>query len=479
MKKKLYATAALLLVVPALIGVTSSFQTAIPRGVQIETPPTLYVQTSTLGGETWMLMIDASGLNGVFSTCGNGTPNFTMFTPREEDSLRILEQLGLTVGQLLAQPALVKTLILYHAVATSISPGQMADSLNTNLPTMGGLMLTVSRTTSPLSISVNSKPLVLRDTGENLAEKMERLEACNGWAYQIAGFLAPSSAIDTPGLIVDGTTGVGTVISMTASPSLTQNPYVLYNLGFSTQAKGIEVSDLSNSGTAEGCQFSVAPRPAEWNFEFSVLVSCAGFGTVIPVLASNSATFIGGSAGPATVFSGQTVSIVPGPLLTVTLKDGGGGTVTSLPDGVSCGGTCVAQFPANSTVTLTATPAGGHIFVGWSGACSGNGTCTVTMRSSSSVVAEFARAGQLSVTKVGAGQGTVTSRPVAINCGPSCGALLRAGTTVTLTARAAIGSRFVGWSGACSGQLTCVVTVNGGNYDSFGFRDVFAIFERR
>ena len=56
-----------------------------------------------------------------------------------------------------------------------------------------------------------------------------------------------------------------------------------------------------------------------------------------------------------------------------------GGTVTSSPAGISCGSTCGASFPTGTTVTLTASPAAGATFSGWSGACSGTGPCTLTL----------------------------------------------------------------------------------------------------
>jgi hypothetical protein len=42
-------------------------------------------------------------------------------------------------------------------------------------------------------------------------------------------------------------------------------------------------------------------------------------------------------------------------------------------------------------VTLTATPAAGSTFQGWSGACSGVGTCTVDMTQARQVTATFRR----------------------------------------------------------------------------------------
>jgi hypothetical protein len=68
----------------------------------------------------------------------------------------------------------------------------------------------------------------------------------------------------------------------------------------------------------------------------------------------------------------------------------------------------------------------------------------------------------LSVVKAGAGQGTVTSAPPGLNCGSTCRAAFPSGGDVTLTAVAAAGSTFAGWSGeGCSGTGTCVVDVSG------------------
>jgi YD repeat-containing protein len=66
----------------------------------------------------------------------------------------------------------------------------------------------------------------------------------------------------------------------------------------------------------------------------------------------------------------------------------------------------------------------------------------------------------LTVSKSGTGSGTVTSNPAGINCGNDCNKAYNPGTSVTLTARAASGSTFAGWSGACSGTGDCVVTMD-------------------
>ena len=76
--------------------------------------------------------------------------------------------------------------------------------------------------------------------------------------------------------------------------------------------------------------------------------------------------------------------------LTVSKSGNGSGTVTSCPAGIDCGSTCSAWFASGSSVTLTATPAAGSTFTGWSGgAARAPGTCIVTMDAATSVTATF------------------------------------------------------------------------------------------
>jgi subtilisin family serine protease len=69
----------------------------------------------------------------------------------------------------------------------------------------------------------------------------------------------------------------------------------------------------------------------------------------------------------------------------------GNGTVTSHPPGIDCGNDCQESYPANTPVTLTATPDPGSAFTGWTpkSVCSGTGACTVTMTRAKSVTATF------------------------------------------------------------------------------------------
>ena len=75
--------------------------------------------------------------------------------------------------------------------------------------------------------------------------------------------------------------------------------------------------------------------------------------------------------------------------LSVAKGGSGSGTVTSNPSGINCGSTCSASYASGTTVTLTAAPASGSTFAGWSGACTGTGTCIASMTADRSVTATF------------------------------------------------------------------------------------------
>ena len=73
---------------------------------------------------------------------------------------------------------------------------------------------------------------------------------------------------------------------------------------------------------------------------------------------------------------------------TLTVSITGAGTVSG--PGIACPTDCGEEYPLNTIVGLTATPAPGSLFFTWSGACTGSGACNVTMDTAKSVTATFA-----------------------------------------------------------------------------------------
>lgn len=158
----------------------------------------------------------------------------------------------------------------------------------------------------------------------------------------------------------------------------------------------------------------------------------------------------------------------------LTVTKGSAGTVSSWPSGIQCGTKCQAPYASGTSVRLTAVAASGYKFAGWSGACTGTAaSCTVPMTFARSVNARFKQNStnyySLSVTK--SGSGTVTSTPAGINCGSACSASYASGTSVQLTASAASGYSFSGWSGACSGTaVSCTTSMTAARSVGASFR---------
>lgn len=135
---------------------------------------------------------------------------------------------------------------------------------------------------------------------------------------------------------------------------------------------------------------------------------------------------------------------------TLTTNASGQGSVSVSP----AGGT----YPSGTEVTVTATPASGWEFTGWSGSSTGNtNPLLVTMTSNLTLTANFQEIGTepdtYTLTVSASGNGNVTLSPA--------GGVYDAGTVVTLTAVPGSGNIFAGWSGDLSGsQNPMNVTVN-------------------
>lgn len=157
---------------------------------------------------------------------------------------------------------------------------------------------------------------------------------------------------------------------------------------------------------------------------------------------------------PVTIGAGgSSTSLCPRYTLSLSTAGTGSGAVSSSPAGNT--------YPNGTIVSLSAAPATGSTFAGWSGGgCSGTGTCLVTMTGDTSVTATFSITPEtLDVYTKGDGKGVVTSAPAGISCGTSCEHPYGYGSSVTLTAHAAAGSAFTRWTDDCTGSTSCVVAM--------------------
>ena len=268
----------------------------------------------------------------------------------------------------------------------------------------------------------------------------------------------------------------------------------LYQVNVQVPANAVSASAaplvLSNGGNSTTADIVVQSGGAQ---QFTLTAATAGSGsgsisasppgpsyaagTVVTLIATPNAgsTFAGWSGAcsgtgncTVTMNANQAVTaafnltVTVNPTLTITTSGTGSGTVSPSPAGTSCGSGCLS-FAAGTVVSLTASPNTGSTFAGWSGACSGTGSCTVSMNSNQAVTAAFNLTvtvnPTLTITTSGTGSGTVSSSPTGTSCGSGC-LSFAAGTTVTLTATPNTSSTFAGWSGACSGTGSCTVTMN-------------------
>jgi hypothetical protein len=180
---------------------------------------------------------------------------------------------------------------------------------------------------------------------------------------------------------------------------------------------------------------------------------------------------------PSTVIAAATVK------LTVSGSGNGTGVVTSSPAGINCTITagaaastgCTKSFSQGVVVTLTAKPANGHAFGGWSNVagCSGTGTCAVKMTGDRAVTAVFRKGPftiKISSSAPGGGSGRVKSQTgltPAIDCAiangtpatTGCSATYPANTILTLTATPAAGFVFDGWREPLCGTGNCQFAV--------------------
>lgn len=97
--------------------------------------------------------------------------------------------------------------------------------------------------------------------------------------------------------------------------------------------------------------------------------------------------------------------------LNVTRSGNGSGTVSSSPWSIDCGSTCSGEFLAGTWAMLLPAAASGSYFSGWSGDCSGAGSCALEMSGTRNVGAVFSLNGPPSaptITAAGIGPGSVS-----------------------------------------------------------------------
>jgi hypothetical protein len=286
------------------------------------------------------------------------------------------------------------------------TPGQINNAGLIHVLPSGSIVRDTSSGTVTVTPSIQSDGTVSVQTGT--------LNNATGGLTQTSGLTTVAAGATYSGnLALNGGTlgGNGTVIGAVTNASGTvapgSSPGTLTVEGNYTQAAGGTLAEQI-TGTTPGTQFdqlhvtgtsslggtlaidSTSFTPASTD-TFKIV---SGANSRIGTFASLTGATVGGETYSAQYDSDGVTLLVSGPppppnqTLSVTFAGTGSGSVS---DGATliCAASCQKQYPQGTVVTLNATAGSGSTFAGWSGACSGTGSCQVTMSAAQNVTATF------------------------------------------------------------------------------------------
>jgi uncharacterized repeat protein (TIGR02543 family) len=168
------------------------------------------------------------------------------------------------------------------------------------------------------------------------------------------------------------------------------------------------VDYVRSNTTGVSYSYTILPNSSSTTYELTMAVDPAGSGTTVPAVGAHTydeGTVVDVTATPAAGYafdhwsggcsgSGTCQVTMDGDKtvtahftaishdLTIAVDPVGGGTTNPAVG--------VHTYGYGSVVDITATPAAGYVFDHWGGACTGTGTCQVTMDADKSVTANFA-----------------------------------------------------------------------------------------
>jgi List-Bact-rpt repeat protein len=267
------------------------------------------------------------------------------------------------------------------SVTLSPAPVVAVASLNLPLTQVGGQPVTGTVTVT--NYPRNVEGVVITLTSGDTRTMSSSTVTIPQFAYSATFTLATTVVTGTKGVSLKASYGASSVtsnISILPIPTITivQADYFTDTHLFKVAATTTNLSATFTYGTDplsgpigtmqfELGQFKAATTMATAPALATVWSSDGGQATMI--VTSKLSTAGGGGGGGSTTYK-------------ISTSTNGKGTITSSP--------AAASYAAGTVVTLTATPAAGSPWIGWSGACSGIATtCTLTMNQNYQVVANF------------------------------------------------------------------------------------------
>lgn len=232
-----------LVVVLALLALTA--MAVVPAFAQTGTIVDVAVENSSFS--TLVAAVQAAGLVDALSAAGP----YTVFAPTNGAFGTLLNELGVTADELLADRRLLTEVLLYHVVAGEV---RAADILGADLPltvtTLGGASLTVN---------VANNRVVLN--GGRASVEIPDVDASNGVIHVIDNVLLPPAVVSGGANIAPTSASTGTIVDvLVASPN------------FSTLVAAVTAAGLADDLSAAGPFTVFAPT----NGAFATLLGALG-----------------------------------------------------------------------------------------------------------------------------------------------------------------------------------------------------------
>ncbi|MCE9579309.1 MAG: hypothetical protein K8W52_39660, partial [Deltaproteobacteria bacterium] len=267
------------------------------------------------------------------------------------------------------------------------------------------------------------------------------LTATPGSAARLAAWSGPCATSDlaagTCAFSVETDLTVGATFNRTARLEVAIDPARKGQGTITSEPPGIACPGVACGADFDAGANVVLTATAASGSRFGAWTSCAASsGAACTVPLANDAT--------------ATAQFIRTPTVGVTITGTTDYAVASQPTGLTCTGTrCTGVFDQGQAVQLTAADGVASHWKSWTG-CLATGACTVVVDDADvEVGAVYKDLVDITAVTTGSGVGTIAATGLPCNNG-SCVGTYEVGATVVITAQAAPGSRFAGWTGCDS-----------------------------